>query len=61
MPFARVGAGARLVNTIVGPGVAVPAGAAVDGQLVTPGSWGRAPDGRSRERGDLVFTPLDPG
>ena len=60
MPGAQVGADVGLRDTIVAPGVQVPPGSCIDGRLVTPVDWGRAPDTRAEERDGLVFTPLGP-
>jgi NDP-sugar pyrophosphorylase family protein len=54
---ARVGAGCRLRETIVGP-LEIAAGARLERQMVTPASWGLGPHGTAD--GERVYTPLGP-
>ena len=60
MPGVRVGAGARIRDTVVASGVQVPPGLDLDGKLVTPADWGFGPGSRCEEGERLVYTALDP-
>ena len=55
LPGARVGREAVVRRSLLGRDVVLPAGAEVEGQLVTPAGTGR---GGGSRIGDLVFTPL---
>jgi ADP-glucose pyrophosphorylase len=54
----RVGERAAVRGAILGPGVDLPAGTAVDGRLLTPLRAGVAPGARDSVVGGLVFTPV---
>jgi mannose-1-phosphate guanylyltransferase len=55
---ARIGRASRLDRVVIGPGVEIEARSSLESVLVTPRSWGVAPE--SREDGPLVYTPLEP-
>ena len=60
LPGSRIGAGAKLVDAIVGPNVTIPPGSSVERRMVTNLADGRRDQGGDSVLGQLVFSPIDP-
>jgi hypothetical protein len=57
-PGARIGERCLVRRSIVGPGVVLPDGAAVEARLVTVQQTRQSPGPADSVVGDLVFTPI---